>query len=89
MGQPDENPNGYGKGLVKLSVAQDPWHFFISERTDFVRELRKRSMTVIENHNFAGHNIILVSPRRKQSNHQLPEDEEEDKQKKQSRKKEL
>lgn len=34
MGQPGENPNGNGKGLVKLLVLQEPSHLFSDELTD-------------------------------------------------------
>lgn len=70
MGQPDENPNGYGKGLEKLLLTQEPWHLF-SELLVFACEITKRTVIVIEKDNFAWYNFILGSWRRKQSNHQL------------------
>ena len=45
----------------------------LSELTDFACEITKRTVIVIEKHSFAWYNIILDSPRRKQSNHQLAE----------------
>ena len=78
MGQPDENPNGNGKVLEKLLVTQEPWHLLFSELTDFAWKTTKRTVIVIviviEKDNFAWYNIILDSPIRKQSNHQLPPD---------------